>query len=181
MSARAPNPTAASLLGFLHNGPMSGWDLAAVAETVIGDFWSLTRSQVYRELERMAADGLVEPGEPEARNRRPFAITDAGREAFRRWLADEPGREQIRFPLLLTVAFGGNLSPERLQEFVARHREIHAARLARYEQQHAEAEAAGDAADAYVLATLEFGLIYERAVMAWFDGLPDLLPDWPDS
>ena len=57
MSDRALNATAASLLGFLHQGPMSGWDLAATAQTLIGDFWSLTRSQVYRELSAMASAG----------------------------------------------------------------------------------------------------------------------------
>ena len=44
------NPTAASLLGFLHQGPMTGWDLAQTVEATIGDFWNVTRSQVYREL-----------------------------------------------------------------------------------------------------------------------------------
>jgi DNA-binding PadR family transcriptional regulator len=42
--------------------PMTGWDLVATAERVIGDFWSLTRSQVYRELSSMAEEGLVEAG-----------------------------------------------------------------------------------------------------------------------
>jgi len=32
---RPLNPTAASLLGFLHHGPMTGWDLVAAAQTVI--------------------------------------------------------------------------------------------------------------------------------------------------
>src|SRR5690606_21166455 len=78
----ALNPTAASLLGFLHHGPMTGWELSQTAMTVIGAFWSLTRSQVYRELLRMADDGLVEAGEPGPRDARPFSLTPAGRQAF---------------------------------------------------------------------------------------------------
>jgi DNA-binding PadR family transcriptional regulator len=35
------NPTAATLLGFLHRGPMTGWDLAQMAEMVIGEFWNV--------------------------------------------------------------------------------------------------------------------------------------------
>lgn len=177
---RPLNATAASLLGFLHNGPMSGWDLAATAQTVIGDFWSLTQSQVYRELSSMAAAGLVEAGEPGPRDRRPYALTDAGRAAFAEWIDREPGPESIRFPLLLTVSFGRHLPPERLAGFLERHRARHAERLAGYEQQHAAACAAGDAADPYVLATLEFGLAYERAVLAWFDGLPATLGHLPE-
>jgi DNA-binding PadR family transcriptional regulator len=180
MSPQVPNATAASLLGFLHHGPMSGWDLAAVAQTVIGEFWSLTRSQVYRELERMAATGLVVAGEPEARNRRPFEITDAGRAAFAAWIEQEPGAEQIRFPLLLTVSFGRHLPPAKLRRFVEQHRRVHAERLADYEQQYAAATAPGVEPDPYSLATLEFGLAHERAVMDWFDRLPDRLPGWSD-
>src|SRR5262245_20486282 len=36
-------PTAASLLGFLHHGPATGWDLCAKVELTIGDFWNVTK------------------------------------------------------------------------------------------------------------------------------------------
>ncbi len=51
------NATAASLLGFLHEGPKTGWDLVATAQDRIGKFWSVTTSQVYRELAAMEAAG----------------------------------------------------------------------------------------------------------------------------
>ena len=63
---RPLNATAASLLGFLHEGPMTGWDLVERAQERIGDFWTVTRSQVYRELAAMASDALIERG-PERR------------------------------------------------------------------------------------------------------------------
>ena len=62
MKHRPLNATAASLLGFLHGGPQTGWDLVATAERQIGAFWSITQSQVYRELTAMADAGLVEAG-----------------------------------------------------------------------------------------------------------------------
>ena len=167
---RRLNATAASLLGFLHWGPMSGWDLAATAEHVIGDFWSLTRSQVYRELAWMADAGLVERGEQGPRERQPYALTDAGRAAFDGWASEEPGLETIRFPLLLKISFGRHLPPERLAAFARSHRAIHAQRLAVYEAHLGEAEA--EERDPYREATLAFGLAYERAVLAWFDALP---------
>lgn len=172
MSARPLNATAASLLGFLHEGPLSGWDLVATAQERIGDFWSLTQSQVYRELSSMAADGLVEAQERGRRDRRPFAITDAGREAFAVWVSREPEPEAIRFPLLLTIMFGRYLPPGRLAAIVARHREVHAARLATYEQIEAELPSGAADAEPYAVATLSFGLTYERALLNWFDALP---------
>jgi DNA-binding PadR family transcriptional regulator len=171
MAAHTPpahplNATAGSLLGFLHDGPLTGWDLVVVAQQRIGDFWSLSQSQVYRELAAMADAGLVAAGERGRRDRRPYTITPAGRAAFAAWVDREPGPETIRFPLLLTVLFGRHVAPERLAGFLARQRAAHAKRLAGYERDRSAAS------DPYAAATLDFGIAYERAVLAWFDALP---------
>ncbi|WP_046562588.1 PadR family transcriptional regulator [Micromonospora sp. HK10] len=172
MPDRPMNATAASLLGFLHDGPMTGWDLVEYAQQRIGGFWSLTQSQVYRELAAMAAAGLVRAGERGRRDRQPYEITEAGRAAFAEWAANPPAEEAIRFPLLLTVLFGRHLPPERLAEYLAAHRATHAARLAGYEAVAAALPAEADDIDPYSVATLRFGLAYERAVLDWFDALP---------
>lgn len=172
MADRPLNATAASLLGFLHAGPMSGWDLVATAQVLIGDFWTLNRSQVYRELTAMTERGLVEPGEVERRERVPYALTPAGRAAFAEWIATEPGSETIRFPLLVTIALGAHLPPDQLATFVHRHRAVHVQRLAEYEQMESAARDTDGAGDPYAMATLQFGLAYERAVLDWFEQLP---------
>ncbi len=46
------------------------------------------------------------------------------------------------------------------------HRQRHWQCLADYLTQE---EAAGPSADAYALATLRFGILHERATLAWFD------------
>ncbi|RJO68157.1 PadR family transcriptional regulator [Nocardia panacis] len=163
------NSTAASLLGFLHDGPMSGWDLVAQAQVRIGDFWTITQSQVYRELAAMDAAGLVVKGEAGARERTPYRITHAGREAFREWISRDPGGETMRVPLLLTLHFGAHLDPARLDRIIAANREIHQDRLEHY--------LAKDTAEMTTQerATVAFGLGYERAVLEWFDRLPEVL------
>ncbi len=169
---RTLNATAASLLGLLHEGPMTGWDLLQRAQERIGSFWTLTQSQVYRELTSMAAAGLVEVGPPGPRDRKPHTLTAAGRAAFAHWLDQEPGPDQIRIPLLLTVAFAEHLPIERLRGIIALRRAEAVERLARYEAGRA---AADGAADPTRRVTLEYGLRHERAVIEWFDLLPDLL------
>ena len=163
------NATAGSLLGFLHRGPSSGWDLLATARTQIGQFWSITHSQVYRELAAMETAGLIVAGPAGPRDRRPYELTDAGRAAFRGWLEQRPGPEQIRYPLLLTIAFGRHLPPGRVAAFVPDHREVHEVRLHQYRALRSEA---GENLDAYATATLDFGIRYETAVLEWFDDLP---------
>jgi DNA-binding PadR family transcriptional regulator len=171
---RRLNATAASLLGFLHDGPRSGYELVATAERAIGDFWSLTQSQVYRELAWMAEAGLVSAGERGTRERRPYSLTDAGRAAFAAWIDQPPGAETIRHPLLLTVSFGRHVPPERLAAFLRQHREAHGERLRRYEAEAADLARAPEP-DPYQTATLAFGIAYERAVRAWFDALPEAM------
>lgn len=166
----ALNPTAASLLGFLQAGEATGDELVAAAELLIGDFWHLTRSQVYRELAAAAERGLVQAGAAGPRSRRPYQLTEAGREEFAAWLAEPPGAEQIRYPLLLTLAFGEHLDADRLRQYIATHRVEHEQRLRDY----LETEAA-QGLDRYQRATLSFGIHYERAVLAWMDELVELL------
>lgn len=173
-AARGLNSTAASLLGFLHEGPMSGWDLVTLAQIRIGDFWTITQSQVYRELAAMDRSGLVTKGETGARERTPYRITEAGREAFAQWIARDPGAETIRVPLLLTLSFGQFVDPERLRRIIAANRAVHEQRLSGYLIGLAQPADPGSRFDR---ATVEFGVRYERAVLDWFDQLPALLAE----
>jgi DNA-binding PadR family transcriptional regulator len=194
MASHRLNSTAASLLGFLHDGPRTGAALYRTAESRIGDFWSLTRSQVYRELEAMTSARLVRAGSRGPRDARTFTITAAGRAAFRSWAELDPEPETIRFPLLLLVGFGEHVAPARLRAHLATHRATHAARLAAYEairdQAIAGAESTSTAADGrsaatdqpsperrpFAMATLAFGLAYETAVLDWFADVERILP-----
>src|SRR3954451_3189194 len=103
------NPTAASLLGYLDLGPMTGWDLDQWVRNSIGNFWNVTRSQIYRELRTLTERDYVEAGEAGRRERVHYTITDAGRAAFREWIAKPPPGDVIRSRLLLTVFFGHHL------------------------------------------------------------------------
>ena len=173
-----PNATAAALLGLLLEHPMTGWDLTIAAQDRIGEFWSITQSQVYRELTAMAERGLITAGAPGPRDRKPYAVTPAGRAAFAEWLDREPGEDQIRIPLLLTIAFAGHLPAERLAEIIEARRAAHAERLDRY---LAAKELLGsmEGVPSVRLATLEFGLRHERAVLEWFAALPEILAHRP--
>ncbi len=63
MAESGVNATAAALLGLLHEGSMTGGQLMAEAERRLGAYWSMTRSQVYRELPALASNGLREVGQ----------------------------------------------------------------------------------------------------------------------
>jgi DNA-binding PadR family transcriptional regulator len=163
------NATQASLLGFLHGGPATGWDLLEEARRGLAKFWNVTPSHVYRELKALEANRLVRAGAPGPRDRRPFAITAAGRRAFAAWIHEEPGFEQMRIPLLVTMWFAGHLERATLQGFLDLHRAEHERRLEEY-----RAVATGAprrSLDPNVAAVVDFGIAYEEAFLAWIDGV----------
>ena len=171
------NATAASLLGLLDDcgGDMTGGDLARIAQVRIGGYWTLTRSQVYRELTALADAGYIAAGESGPRDAQPYTITRKGRAAFLDWLAAETPRESVRNGLLLVIAFGRHLPPGRLAEILDDYQAQHAQRLGEY-QALDERLATADA-DPYVRATLSFGLHYEQAVLDWLASLPEDVRD----
>lgn len=163
------NATAASLLGFLHEKPMTGWDLLTLASHRIGNFWSLTRSQVYREINTLIDRGFIAADSPGPRSKRLLHLRSAGREAFREWIAQMPAEEIIRFPLLLSVSFSDYIEPARLREYVASHQRIHRARLSAYEKEYKTLIEAGVPATNGSLLTLSFGIRYEQAALEWMN------------
>lgn len=167
------NATQASLLAILDGsgGELTGGELVRVAELRIGQFWSLTRSQVYRELAVLEHEGLVVPGDPGARDARPVRVTERGRQVYRHWLTRQLPADTIRIPVLLAVSFGATLDQVALRELLASSRRDHRARLEHYEALDADlAHAPGG--EPWARATVAFGMHYERAVLAWFDSLP---------
>src|SRR5512142_2253280 len=157
MAESGVNATAAALLGLLHEGPMTGGQLMAAAQRRLGAYWSMTRSQVYRELPALAEAGYVKLGKPGPRSSQPYSITPAGKRAFARWLAEEPGREAVRNPVALRVAFGAQQSATQLQQTYASATEQHQAALAQAREQAKEARKAGDD---YEAASLDFAVAY---------------------
>ena len=148
----------------------SGYELWNAAREFIGDFWTVTRSQVYRELAALDSRGLIEAQAVGPRSRRAYRITQEGRAAFAEWLASPPGPEQIRYRCCSRWHSVRNSTPARCLGYIDSHRPMHEQRLAAYREL-----AASGGLDRYQRATLGFGLHYEQAVLAWMDELPALL------
>jgi DNA-binding PadR family transcriptional regulator len=157
------NATQGSLLGFLYDGPKTGWDLLQEIERGLARFWNVTPSHVYRELRTLQDRRLVTAGRTGVRDRRPFTITAAGKKAFKQWIEQEPGPEQIRNPLLITLWFGRHLDDDTVAGFLHSNREVHEKRLRHYDSI--------TASDRHTGAVLAFGVAYEKAVIAWIDEL----------
>lgn len=164
------NSTSAALLGLLHEEPMTGGQLVAAATERLGAFWTLTRSQVYRELPGLAAAGYVRSGKPGPRSALPYAVTPAGRRAFTGWLSQPAGPDNPRNPVLLRLGFGAHHSAEQLRALLSSARAEHEQVLA--DHKAAVGRLRRGNGEMFALATAEFGVAYERAVLKWLDTIP---------
>ncbi|WP_018351867.1 PadR family transcriptional regulator [Longispora albida] len=168
------NATSAAVLGLLHRiDSATAGELAREAEEQISPFWGITRSQIFRELPVLAQRGLVGSGRRGARGSVPYSLTPTGRQAFGEWLTGPPFPQQPRNELLLRVGFGRYINGEELTSLLDKHRAAHAERLAQYESALEQMRAQG--LEPYRIVTCEYGVRYERMVLAWIDDLPSLL------
>jgi DNA-binding PadR family transcriptional regulator len=158
------NATAAALLGLLHDGPMTGGQLMAEADRRLGAFWSMTRSQVYRELPALAEMGYVRLGKPGARSSQPYAITPSGKRAFARWLAEDAGREAVRNPVALRTAFGGHQTPAALTATYAEATDYHTQALAEAREAAKNMKKDGET---FAASAQDFAIGYHKAALAW--------------
>lgn len=77
------------ILRVLHDSPMHGYDVARAVDRVTGGCCSPTEGTVYPVLREFETGGFVTVAEEvvQGRQRRVYALTDAGRDAFRVALA----------------------------------------------------------------------------------------------
>lgn len=169
------SPTAGALLGLLAEGTRTGWELVDEARERFGNFWTIQRSQVYRELAQLEVAGLVTALPEEERRRRPYSITDPGRHAYHEWLRGVPGRANIRIPFLLTVAFADDVPVDHFETLLADELQHHREQLDRYEALWSSLHADGPPRATARLATLALGIGYERAALEWLEKLPSFL------
>jgi DNA-binding PadR family transcriptional regulator len=112
MAANAITPV---ILGLLAMRPLSGYDIKAVVDRSTRFFWAASYGQIYPELRRLEADGLVkgEDVPKGGRQRRVYSLTAAGREALVEWLLGRTVTIELRDESLLRLFFADALPKEQ--------------------------------------------------------------------
>jgi PadR family transcriptional regulator, regulatory protein AphA len=113
-----------AMLAILRVGPMSGYDLQKQFSQSVGHVWHAPDSQIYPELRRMEAEGLVEAEEQvrgERGTRRLYHVTDAGDRAFLEWMNSPLDYQRVRDPAHLRAAYLEWARPDQARAFLERH------------------------------------------------------------
>jgi DNA-binding PadR family transcriptional regulator len=169
------NATSAVILGLLHDGAATGGDIVAAARRRLGAQHGVTRSQVFRELPLLLADGLIQADAdtavPGQRVSHAYLITSAGRAAFSEWASAPSGPDTVRSGAVLRLGFGAHLWPAQRKAIVAAALIAHEGALAEHEQLAKDLRGEGDA---YAAVAADFGVAYERAFLSWLRAAPEL-------
>ncbi|MFC0042287.1 PadR family transcriptional regulator [Actinomadura rayongensis] len=166
-----------AILATLLEGESSGYDLAKVFDSSVANFWTATPQQLYRELDRMEGQGLVEARvvEQERRpNKRLFSITEAGLAALTEFTAREPKPTAVRDELLVQVQAVEHGDAAAVRDSVRQKQALAERKLKRYERLRdrllagrAEADylATADRVGPYL--TLARGIAFEQENVRW--------------
>lgn len=174
------------ILGHLALRSWSTYELAQQMKRSTRAYWPRTESKIYEEPKKLVAHGLATAAR-EFTGRRPrtvYAITDAGREALRRWLEEPGGPPLVEFEGLVKVLFAEQGTKQQLlatigaiREQAQRTRDEHAALAADL------AQTGGPFPDRLHVNSLVFKFMWEQTetVLRWAAWAAEEVAGWPDD
>ncbi|WP_042371375.1 PadR family transcriptional regulator [Streptacidiphilus neutrinimicus] len=166
---RRLSATAQVVLGMVSIRPVTGYELTAFASRSIANFFPLTRSHIYTELNHLSALGLLRVTETPRENapaKKAYEITPAGSDELQRWLDEtDLSEERTRSLFLVRIFFGDRTSPERMAGVLNAYE---TAALRRREHFAALVDKLADRPESvFRRATAMFGLRHEQAKLDW--------------
>jgi DNA-binding PadR family transcriptional regulator len=180
-------PLALAVLELLHEKPMHPYEMQQfIRERGLSGVIKLKAGSLYSTVERLAAAGLIDPGEPSREGKRPertvYTLTEAGQDELQTWMRDLISAPVQEYPWFgATLAFIAMIAPDET------------AHLLEYRAVALEASIAS--ADTIIRemerlnlprvfgVEAEYGLAMQRAELAWVRGLIDDIRtgrlEWP--
>ncbi|WP_420037074.1 PadR family transcriptional regulator [Streptomyces sp. cg28] len=166
-----------AVLAALLEGEASGYDLAKIFDVSVSNFWAATPQQLYRELERLAADGLIRARVvPQERrpNKRLFTLTDDGRADLAAFTTKEPRPMAVRDELMVKVQASDVGDTAAVRAHIEERMTWATGKLARYERVRAhllhgmtEEEFLRDGERVGPYLTLLRGISFEEENLRW--------------
>lgn len=122
-----------ALLALLSASPMTGYDLAKHFASSVGHVWNAPDSQIYPELRKMEAEGLLDgrlvPWGTRGATKTEYSLTDEGQSALRDWAGEPVAYMPERDPARLKAAYLEWTSQENARQFFEGHIRHHEEQL----------------------------------------------------
>ena len=124
------SPTARVLLGMIRKGGRTGYEIKQLVDVSTRFFWAASYGQIYPELRRLEAAGLI-AGEDDptgGRQRRAYRLTTAGETALDEWLrSEEEPIYELRDEALLKLFFSSEATKKERLHALRQMRQRHEA------------------------------------------------------
>jgi DNA-binding PadR family transcriptional regulator len=133
-----------AILALVAAKPQSGYDIARQMKSPLGFLWQAKHGQIYPELARLEAAGLVEFEELAQTARPPrkvYATTSAGRSALTAWIGTEPAERSSNDELVIKAFALRRVPAAVAAKMLQGQIEAHQSRLAALEQRAGAVEA----------------------------------------
>src|SRR5712691_5138755 len=169
--------TALVVLGLLALRPRSGYEIKQTLDKTTRFFWTASYGQIYPELRRLAAAGLIE-GEAAPRGERArtvYSLTAEGRRRLEDWLAEPDFRVHIRDEGLLKLFFADLLPGEASLELLRIRRAAHERILEQLRQIETGPPFVGGRA--YPDVVLSYGIGFHSWAVGWCEEMERRLAD----
>ena len=170
----------------LEDSQGSGYEIAKWFDGGLGYFWHASHQQIYLELKKMTADGLVtfeevqQEGKPA---KKIYSTTEAGFAALDHWLATPARQAPLKDALLMRIYAGSRISPTVLLAEVQRHQQQNRELLETFENidRCFQPVKAKPIKYQYGYLTLRNGIIYLQGWLQWSEEVCAFLQDQIDD
>jgi DNA-binding PadR family transcriptional regulator len=173
------------LLNLLAGEPMSGYDLARFFEASMANVWPAQHSQIYPELAKLVAEGLIVQTGEGARGRKTYETTVAGRAALSAWLRDTEPDYSVRYEALLRIFSLWAIPTDEALSHLVRDRAEYVRHLDSITEIVARRDWAANPTNRASRLAIEFGRRFYAMQVEWVDWVTDqvaagaLEPDGP--
>lgn len=158
-----------ALIGMLAWRPGSGYELTRRFAISMAHAWPVSHSQIYPELSRLLADGLIEQTEEGPRGRKTYAATPAGVVALREWMQSTEPDYARRSEADLREFFLWVIPPAEALADLKQSASVYRTRLAELERIAHTVNWDSDAPTRASRITLEKGMRNYRMLIEWAD------------
>ncbi len=166
------NKTRYAILGLLHLGPMSGYDIKKITDISISYFWQENYGHIYPVLKKLEKEGLVTSHKEEYHGNPPrivYTLTEKGDEVFAVWIKDRTEPKIQKSELLLKLFFGGYSEKENIKKQLEQEKKHHENLITEYKsiENHLQNAKKHPDHSPFWIFTVRNGLYYSRAQIEW--------------
>jgi|SRR5215207_532418 DNA-binding PadR family transcriptional regulator len=165
------------LIGLLaREGPQTGYQLARIFDRSVNYLWHASHGQIYPELARLAASGLIRQTGSGPRGAKRYEATEEGIAELRRWITEVEPARGLRNDMLLRIFFAYLVDPDQVEALLRREADYRRSRLAVLEA--FAAETATTPSERASELTVHAGIRRLKAEIEWAEWAAREVQDW---